>query len=67
MWPFPISSMASGLHRIARITRVFNRSGTTRAVTLDISKALDRVKSKLSPRSHSVALRQLRPIHEKGS
>ena len=26
-----------------RITRAFNRSGTTRAVTLDISKAFDRV------------------------
>ena len=59
--------MASGLHRIARITRVFNRSGTTRAVTRDISKAFDGVKSKLPPCSDSVALRELRPIHEKGS
>ena len=26
-----------------RITKVFNRSGTTRAVALDVSKAFDRV------------------------
>ena len=49
---FPISSMVLGYSRSTadfltvvshRTGRAFNRSGTTRAVALDISKAFDKV------------------------
>ena len=47
MWLFFISSMVLGrldqLQSSHRIARAFNRSGATRAVVLDRSKAFDRV------------------------
>ena len=45
MWPFfLVSSMVLGLlNQSDRIARVFNWSGTARAVALDMSKAFDRV------------------------